>query len=87
MGATGPTYEQRPLPGHRVTASGAERHTSQRWGAVPPLAWREQDSDLRPPGYEPGELPDCSIPLCVVVPGWTEGGFGDLRPPFIHLSP
>ena len=23
---------------------------------------REQDLDLRPSGYEPDELPDCSIP-------------------------
>jgi hypothetical protein len=23
---------------------------------------REEDLNLRPPGYEPDELPDCSIP-------------------------
>ena len=25
---------------------------------------REQDLNLRPSGYEPDELPDCSIPRC-----------------------
>ena len=24
--------------------------------------WRGKDLNLRPPGYEPGELPDCSTP-------------------------
>ena len=27
--------------------------------------WREQDLNLRPSGYEPDELPDCSIPRYV----------------------
>ena len=25
---------------------------------------REEDLNLRPPGYEPDELPNCSIPRC-----------------------
>ena len=28
---------------------------------------REEDLNLRPSGYEPDELPDCSIPRCEVV--------------------
>ncbi len=32
---------------------------------------REQDLNLRPSGYEPDELPDCSIPrLKSVLIGW-----------------
>ncbi len=28
-------------------------------------SWRGQDLNLRPSGYEPDELPDCSTPRCV----------------------
>ena len=28
--------------------------------------WREADLNHRPSGYEPDELPDCSIPLCII---------------------
>jgi hypothetical protein len=29
--------------------------------------WRGQDSNLRPRGYEPRELPGCSTPRCVLL--------------------
>ena len=32
---------------------------------------RKQDSDLRPSGYGPDELPDCSIPRYVAVVYYT----------------
>ncbi len=52
------------------TGSPPARPTAPSWRgsgparpALPGSQWqREQDSDLRPSGYEPGELPDCSTP-------------------------
>ncbi len=34
---------------------------------------RGQDLNLRPPGYEPGELPDCSTPQCLGASCAQEG--------------
>ena len=35
--------------------------------ATPGFKWRGQDSNLRPRGYEPRELPGCSTPRCVLL--------------------
>ena len=39
---------------------------------------RGQDLNLRPPGYEPGELPDCSTPQCLVHL-WCKKIYYDVR--------
>src|SRR6187401_1862484 len=46
--------------------------------------WRERDSNPRPTGYEPAELPSCSTPLRVVA---TIGGSGDHRRAYRFLRP
>ena len=47
--------------------------------------WRGEDLNLRPSGYEPDELPDCSTPRRRRHLTWTEGlPPRALRPPFRH---
>src|ERR1700683_4503990 len=42
--------------------------------------WRGEDLNLRPSGYEPDELPDCSTPRRRNHPTWTTGR-SPRRPP------
>ena len=57
---------------------------------------REKDLNQRPPGYEPDELPDCSIPRCELIKMAQKLGFEPRRRshdlpvfktgPFSHLG-
>ena len=67
-----PRRRRRRTPSTRMDA---KKKKSQRQKSASGLDFwsREEDLNLRPPGYEPGELPDCSIPqymlfTCFSVP-------------------
>ena len=51
--------------------------------------WRGQDLNLRPSGYEPDELPDCSTPRYVYINRWCLGRESNPHDPRGHriLSP
>ena len=48
------------------------KNTNGNRKLLPLNRWmREPDSNRRPPGYEPGELPDCSISQTVSIRLWS----------------
>src|SRR6476661_6186550 len=48
---------------------------------------RGQDSNLRPPGYEPDELPDCSTPRCASIVGMAWSGSSPRRQRSLRQEP
>ena len=77
-----------------------QRHKDFQSFALPTdyeTTWlREKDLNQRPPGYEPDELPDCSIPRCELIKMAQKLGFEPRRRshdlpvfktgPFSHLG-
>ena len=51
-----------PLPRRRKRTAPRETRRAGPRNEAPPLSSRGQDLNLRPLGYEPSELPDCSTP-------------------------
>ena len=60
----GPAHEMKGSPAQRTTPRSPGKRP---WGWF--CEWRGQDSNLRPRGYEPRELPGCSTPrrLCGIL--------------------
>src|SRR3954468_17829250 len=54
-------------------AHAAHKRTPQPQIAARGYKWRGQDLNLRPPGYEPRELPGCSTPRQFVFAGFSGG--------------
>ena len=53
-------------PQSQFSPPAPNKKASGFWATDLRFRWsRGQDLNLRPPGYEPGELPDCSTPQCV----------------------
>ncbi len=76
---TSVVHRQRQRPSLIVPGRASELHVP--W-------WRGQDLNLRPSGYEPDELPDCSTPRRGGGTRLPEGRFGSQRPsmPFFRRT-